>query len=288
MPPEVDEILAHLDEETSARWQEVEKKLEIDLDFDEEDVFVRMYAGDDEFNRSVPNDKFGSKWFYTRGQGALPVHAGGGLNMIRMIERNVRALSYDRDLEEDTKEMIDEIVKSIHDNHEGAGRESEDVRDAAKLESHVSDMNPDSVDRDDRYRINDSGEVIYDPEQELRRRYDRDEKAVEALQESFGSLFELFKSFKTLRFFYMSALEEVSGEQSGQDALRNNDIDEGELFEKLEEKYDWSNKVNEFTQRYANLIETRLADYREELEQMGHRRESQIDKKPNHSHQRFF
>jgi len=82
MPPQVDGILSHLEEETSKKWENLEQELEDELVFDEEDVFVRMYAGDDEFNREVPNDKFGSRWFYTRGQGALPVHAGGGLDML--------------------------------------------------------------------------------------------------------------------------------------------------------------------------------------------------------------
>lgn len=57
MPPQVDEILSHLEEETSEKWENLEQELEDELGFDGEDVFVRMYAGDDEFNRQVPNDK---------------------------------------------------------------------------------------------------------------------------------------------------------------------------------------------------------------------------------------
>lgn len=208
--------------------------------------------------------------------------------MLWMIERNVKALNYDRELEDDTQNMVDEIVKSIHDNHEGVGRESEDIREAASLESHVSELSPADVGSDDRYRINESGELIYDPEQELRRRYDRDEDSVEALQESFKSLFELFKSFKELRFFYMSALEEMAGKEDGNEAIRNDKIDTKELFENLEGRCNWSEKVNNFTKKYADLLETRLVDYREELEKMGYRKQSQIDNQIHHSHQRFF
>lgn len=298
MPPAVEEILTHLEDETSRRWEDLEQELEDDLGFDEEDIFVRMYAGDDEFNRSVPNDKFGTKWFYTRGQGVLPVHAGGGLNLIRMIERNVKALSYDRELEEETQDMVEETVRSIHDNHDGSGQESEDIINAAALEGHVGvpaeEVDEEAEDRylenqsKDGYRMNDSGDIVYDPEQELRRRYDRDKDAVEALQESFESLFELFKSFKALRFFYISALEEAAGDHDGYEALRDGEVDEEEIFDRLEARYGWGDKVNEFTRRYADLIETRLVEYREELEDMGYRKESQIDNKLHHSHQRFF
>ena len=204
-----------------------------------------------------------------------------------MIERNVKALSYDRELEDDTQNMVDEIVKSIHDNNDVNVRKSEDIREAASLENHVSELSPADVGSDDRYRINESGELIYDPEQELRRRYDRDEDSVEALQESFESLFELFKSFKELRFFYMSALEEVA-EEDGNEAIRNDKIDTKELFKKLEGRYNWSEKVTNFTKKYADLLETRLVDYREELEKTGYRKQSQIDNQIHHSHQRFF
>ena len=204
-----------------------------------------------------------------------------------MIERNVKALSYDRELEDDTQNMVDVIVKSIHDNNDVNVRKSEDIREAASLENHVSELSPADVGSDDRYRINESGELIYDPEQELRRRYDRDEDSVEALQESFESLFELFKSFKELRFFYMSALEEVA-EEDGNEAIRNDKIDTKELFKKLEGRYNWSEKVTNFTKKYADLLETRLVDYREELEKTGYRKQSQIDNQIHHSHQRFF